>query len=65
MRRSTTAQTRPTPQVTVEAVLYCVQQRGLCALDEPANLARLLTFDDAAFEQLNARIERLGTLVHG
>lgn len=50
---------RPTPQTTIEAVIYCVQERGLSALKERANLARLLTFDDAAFAELNARISRM------
>src|SRR6266478_8420806 len=27
-----------TPQVTIESIMYCVRQRGLAALKEPANL---------------------------
>lgn len=50
---------RPTPQTTIEAVLYCVRERGLPALKERANLARLMTFDDAAFAELSARIARM------
>jgi hypothetical protein len=47
----------PTPQSTIEAVLYCVRQRGAAALNEPANIARLLRCDEAAREQINQRIE--------
>ncbi len=50
---------RPTPAVTIEAVLYCVRERGLAALDEPANIARLAEFDKAAIAQANERIARL------
>src|ERR1700675_4045451 len=46
---------RPTPQTLVEAVWYCVRERGLAALREPANLTRLQTFDPAARAQLNER----------
>jgi hypothetical protein len=51
---------RPTPAVTVDAVVYSVQQRGLAALEESANIARLLTFDHAAFQQLDQHLERMG-----
>jgi hypothetical protein len=49
---------RPTPQTVVEAVWYCVRERGLAALREPANLQRLATFDSAARAQLNERIAK-------
>jgi hypothetical protein len=48
-----------TPQSTVEAILYCVQQRGLAALDEPANIQRLASCDAAALKIIDERIERL------
>ena len=51
---------RPTPQVVVEAILLCVRERGLAALQEPANQERLLRCDAAARQQINDRIERLG-----
>jgi hypothetical protein len=35
------------------------------ALDEPSNIARLSTFDDAAFQQLNERIKSLRNSSHG
>jgi hypothetical protein len=52
-------QTRPTPQVTVEAILYCVRERGLAALKEPANLERLARCDAAAKAQIDKRIRKL------
>jgi hypothetical protein len=50
---------RPTPQTTIEAVWYCIRERGIAALKEPANHRRLQTFDAAARAELNRRIERL------
>jgi hypothetical protein len=49
----------PTPQVTIEAVMYCVRQRGLVALKEPENIERLSRCDAAAREQINRRVEKL------
>ena len=48
-----------TPQTTIEAVMYCVRERGLAALREPANQRRLITFDDAARAEVNRRIAKL------
>jgi hypothetical protein len=39
---------RPTPQVTIEAVVLAVRERGLKALEEPDTLERLSRCDDAA-----------------
>jgi hypothetical protein len=50
---------RPTPQSTIEAVLYCVRERGLKTLQEPANLERLRRCDAAAKRQINERIARM------
>lgn len=50
---------RPTPQVTVEAVMYSVHERGLDALREPDNIERLARCDDAARRKLNERLARL------
>jgi len=50
---------QPTPQSTVEAILYCVRTRGLAALDEPANIERLLRCDAAARKQIDARIAKI------
>ena len=51
---------RPTPQVTIEAVMLAVRERGLKALQEPDMLERLSRCDDAARRQINERIEKLG-----
>jgi hypothetical protein len=50
---------RPTPQTVVEAVWYCIRERGLAGLREPANITRLQTFDPAARAQLNERIAKV------
>jgi hypothetical protein len=49
----------PTPRSTVEAILYCVRERGLAALKEPANVERLARCDAAAKAAINERIGRL------
>ena len=48
-----------TPQTTIEAVMYCVRERGQAALREPANQQRLMTFDGAARAEVNRRIAKL------
>jgi hypothetical protein len=53
------AMPRPTPQTTLEAVMWAVRRRGLPALREPAYQQRLLNCDAAARAQINARIEKL------
>jgi hypothetical protein len=50
---------RPTPQVTIESIMYSVLERGLGALTELANIKRLTRCDDAARAQINERIARL------
>jgi hypothetical protein len=50
---------RPTPQTTIEAIMYCVRTLGTKALHEQANLERLNRCDDAALAQIDARIARL------
>jgi len=47
---------RPTPQSTIEAALHCVRERGLAALQEQANIERLLRCDAAARIEINRRI---------
>jgi hypothetical protein len=51
---------RPTPQVTVEAIILTVRERGLAALKEPANIERLSRCDKAAMTQIEQRIAKLG-----
>jgi hypothetical protein len=55
-----TLRARPTPQVTIEAILYCVRERGLAALKEPATVERLARCDAAAKAEIDQRIGRLG-----
>jgi hypothetical protein len=50
---------RSTPRSTIEAVLYCVRERGLAALREPTNLERLSQCDGKARAQINERIAKL------
>jgi hypothetical protein len=56
---------RPTPWVTVQILIDAVRLRGVAALDEPANVERLLRCDAAAREELNASIEEKHGDNHG
>src|SRR5262245_35048126 len=47
---------RPTPQTTVEAIMWSVREHGLSALDEPDNIERISRCDEAARRQINERI---------
>jgi hypothetical protein len=48
-----------TPQSTIDAIMYCVRERGLALLKEPANVERLLRCDANAKAQIDQRIETL------
>jgi hypothetical protein len=48
-----------TPQVTIEAVLIEVRERGIAALAEPANIERLLRCDADARAEINRRISKI------
>jgi hypothetical protein len=50
---------RPTPQVTIEAIWLCVRERGLKALEEPDNQARLKSCDSAARKEIERRVAKL------
>jgi hypothetical protein len=50
---------RPTPQVTIEAILYSVRERGLGALKEPETKERLESCDAAAQAEIERRIAKL------
>jgi len=50
---------RRTPQTTIEAIIHCVRERGLAALEEPPNVERLDRCDRTARAQINERITRL------
>jgi hypothetical protein len=45
----------PTPQSTIEAIMWCVRERGLAALDESANVERLSRCDEAARAEIERR----------
>jgi hypothetical protein len=48
----------PTPKTTIDAIMYCVRERGFDALQEPANIERLSRCDDAAIDEINTRIKK-------
>jgi hypothetical protein len=52
-RRLTTA------EAVIAAIMYCVRARGLGALKEPANRARLKRCNRAARDEINRRIHML------
>jgi len=49
----------PTPQSTVEAIMYSVRARGLAALKQPETVERLSRCDINALDQINDRISKL------
>jgi hypothetical protein len=49
----------PTPQVTVEAIMLTVRERGVIALNDEDNIARLRRCDAAAKAQIDRRISTL------
>jgi len=50
---------RPTPRTTIEAIVWCVRERGPQALHEPENIERLARCDDATIAEIDARITKL------
>ena len=48
-----------TPQVTIEAIMIAVGERGPAALQEPVNIERLSRCDNSAIEQIDERIRKL------
>jgi hypothetical protein len=50
---------RPTPQVTVETIMWAVRERGLAVLNEPANIERLSRCDADALAQIDTRLAEL------
>jgi hypothetical protein len=44
-----------TPQSTIEAIMFCVRERGVEALKEPANRERLSRCDKAAMAEIERR----------
>jgi hypothetical protein len=53
------SESRPTPQVTIEAIWHVVRERGLEALNEAATRERLARCDSAALAQIDQRITQL------
>ena len=51
---------RSTPQVTVEAIVFSVQERCIGALKDRSNIERLSRCDKAAKNEINRRIAKLG-----
>jgi len=49
----------PTPRTMIEAILYCVRERGVAALDEPEDIERLRRCDAAALAKINQHIAEL------
>jgi hypothetical protein len=49
---------RPTPQTVVEAILHAARERGIAALQEPANIERLRRCDVPALAQIDARLAK-------
>jgi hypothetical protein len=49
----------PTPQATVEAIMFAVRTRGLSALKEPATVERLSRCNVNALDQISDRISKL------
>jgi hypothetical protein len=58
-KQQTAPKPRPTPQMTIEAILYCVRERGVAALKERDNIERLRRCDAKARAEINARIQKL------
>lgn len=50
---------RPTPQVTIEAIMLDVRERGIAALKEPATAERLGRCDAAAKAEIERRVAKL------
>jgi hypothetical protein len=53
-----TNRSRPTPRSTIEAIMWCVRERGPHALHEPGNIERLSRCDDAAIAEIDARMAK-------
>jgi hypothetical protein len=62
VRRRQQRAPRPTPQATIEAIMYGVRAHGVAALKEPANAERLRRCDAAARAEINRRIAALQRL---
>jgi hypothetical protein len=52
-------QHRPTPPTTIEAIMLSVRERGVAALNDSDNIARLRRCDAGAKAQIDRRISAL------
>jgi hypothetical protein len=50
---------RGAPRTTIEAIMWCIRERGPEALHEPTNIERLSRCDHAAITEIDARITKL------
>jgi hypothetical protein len=48
-----------TPQSAIDALMFCIKERGTAALEEPDNVERLSRCDQAARAQVDKRIDAL------
>jgi hypothetical protein len=48
----------PTPQATIEAIMFAIRARGVAALKEPATKERLSRCDASALAQIDQRITK-------
>jgi hypothetical protein len=53
------AEQRSTPQATIEAIMFCIRERGLAALKEPANVERLSRCNPTALAEIDKRVTKL------
>jgi len=58
-QRSLEPRLPPTAGTTIEAIIFCVRERGPQALHEPVNIERLSRCDDAAIAEIDASIRKL------
>jgi len=49
---------RPTPEVTIQAIVFAVRERGMAALKKPATTRRLSHCNAAAITEIGKRIGR-------
>jgi hypothetical protein len=50
---------RPTPKAVIDAVVWCVRERGIAALKEPANVEQLSRCAAAAKAEIDRQIEKI------
>lgn len=50
---------RPTPAVTVDAIIMTVRERGLVGLKDADTMERLSRCDDRARDEINERLAKL------